>query len=60
MDLIQLVIYLVVLGLVLYVISILPIDGTIKRIIHVVVIIAVVLWLLQVVIGGGHTLHIGR
>lgn len=42
---------LVVIGLILWGLDQIPMDGTVKRIIHVVVIILVVLWLLQVIFG---------
>ena len=46
--LIQLVVLLVIIGVALYVIeTLLPIDATIKKLIHIVVILAVLLWLLQ-------------
>jgi len=45
--LIHIIVYLVIIGLVLYLIDIIPMDGAIKRIIRVIVIIAVVIWLLQ-------------
>lgn len=48
MPLINVIIVLVVVGVILYIVeSLLPIDATIKRIIHIVVILAVCLWLLQ-------------
>jgi len=49
MPLIHLVIVLVVVGLVLWVInSYIPMQATIKRILNVVVVIAVIIWLLSV------------
>ena len=45
--LISIVVTLVVIGLVLYLIDLIPMDGTIKQIIRIIVIIAVVVWLLQ-------------
>ncbi len=49
MTLLSLVVTLLVVGLLLYVIeSLLPIDATIKRIIHVVVVVVVLLWLLSI------------
>jgi hypothetical protein len=47
MTLIGLVIWLAIIGVCLYLINLLPIDGTIKTIIRVVVILFVLLWLLQ-------------
>lgn len=46
-GLISIIVTLVVIGLVLYLIELIPMDGTIKQIIRVIVIIAVVVWLLQ-------------
>lgn len=47
MSLISLVVVLIVVGLILYLLNTLPIDGTMKTIIHAVVIVFVVIWLLQ-------------
>ena len=46
MSLIAIIITLVVVGLLLWLISLIPMDATIRKIIHIVAIIAVVLWLL--------------
>lgn len=43
---ISIIVALIVIGLLLYVVNLLPLDGTVKRIIHAVVIVFVVLWLL--------------
>lgn len=49
MPLIQLVVVLVVVGVLLWAVNqYLPMDGKIKQILNVVVVIAVVIWLLQV------------
>jgi hypothetical protein len=49
MTLLSIVVVLIVVGLLLYLVeSVLPIDATIKRLIHLVVVIVVVLWLLSV------------
>ncbi|ADC62089.1 Thivi_2564 family membrane protein [Allochromatium vinosum] len=49
MPLITLVITLVVVGLILWLVNnYIPMDGKIKRILNVVVVIAVILWLLSV------------
>lgn len=45
--LIHLLIVLIVFGAVLYIVGLLPIDGTVKRIIQVVAIVALVIWLLR-------------
>jgi hypothetical protein len=46
-GLVSIIISLVVIGLLLYLVDLIPMDGTIKQIIRVIVIIAVVIWLLQ-------------
>lgn len=49
MPLITLVVTLVVVGVILWLINnYIPMDGTIKRILNVVVVIVVILWLLSV------------
>jgi hypothetical protein len=49
MPLISLIVTLLVVGVILWLINnYLPIDGTIKKILNVVVVIAVILWLLSV------------
>jgi hypothetical protein len=63
MPLIQLVIILVVVGVVLWAInSYIPMQTTMKKILNVVVVGAVVLWLLSVfgIIGSLQGIHIGR
>lgn len=60
--LISIIVTLVVIGLVLYLIGLIPMDGTIKQIIRVVIIIAVIIWLLQSFgllgsIGHGHLMR---
>lgn len=50
MLIIQLVIILIVIGVLLYIVeSLLPIDPTIKTIIRIVILLAVILWLLSLV-----------
>ena len=46
-GLIGIIITLVVIGLVLYLIDLIPMDGAIKQIIRLIIIIAVVVWLLR-------------
>ncbi len=60
MDLISLIIILVAVGVALYLINMIPMDGNIKRIIQVVAIVAVVFWLLSLFIGHIPNPHIGR
>jgi hypothetical protein len=47
-GLIGIIVTLVVIGLVLYLIDLIPMDGAIKQIIRLIVIIFVVIWLLRV------------
>lgn len=44
---IELVIMLIILGAALYIISLLPIDGTVKQIIYVIIVVALVIYLLR-------------
>ena len=47
MSLISVIVALIVVGVLLYLINMIPMQGTIKSIINLVVVIVVVLWLLQ-------------
>lgn len=47
MDLIAILIALIIFAAVLYLVGLLPIDATVKRIIQVVAIVALVIWLLK-------------
>lgn len=47
MNLTDLIVLLVLLGVGLYLLDLIPMDATIKRIIQVVVILVVVLWVVQ-------------
>lgn len=61
MSLISLVIVLIIVGLLLYLVNnFIPMDGKIKQIINVVVVIAVVLWLLQLFVGPIADIRVGR
>ena len=62
MSLISLLVYLIVIGLLLYLVGLLPIDATIKRIIQIVVLVVVILWLVQALglLAGLGTIRIGR
>jgi len=59
MSLISLIIALIILGLLLYVVKLLPIDGTVKQIISAVVVVAIVIWLLRAVVGFGGDIRLG-
>lgn len=63
MSLISLVVTLVVVGVLLWLVNTyIPMDGKIKQILNIVVMIAVVLWLLAVfgVLGPMETIRVGR
>ena len=63
MPLLHLIVVLVVVGLALWAInSYIPMQATIKQILNVVVVIAVIIWLLSVfgVIGNINAIRIGR
>lgn len=47
MPLIQLVLILILVGVGLYLLEMIPMDATIKKIIWVVVIVIVILWVIQ-------------
>lgn len=47
MTLISLIVYLIVIGLLLYIVGLLPIDATIRRVIQIVVLCVVIIWLLE-------------
>lgn len=47
MDLVSLLILLIVVGAVLYVISLLPIDGTIKTIAYVITVVVLAIYVLR-------------
>jgi hypothetical protein len=46
-GLVGIIITLVVVGLLLYLVELIPMDGAIKQIIRIIVVIAVVIWLLN-------------
>jgi hypothetical protein len=63
MSLIGLVVVLIVVGVLLWLVNTyLPMDAKIKRILNAVVVIAVVIWLLQVfgVMGSLSTIRVGQ
>ncbi|HVY13058.1 MAG TPA: Thivi_2564 family membrane protein [Alphaproteobacteria bacterium] len=63
MSLLSVVIILIVVGVLLWLVNTyIPMDAKIKQIMNAVVVIAVVLWLLQVfgVLGSLGSIHVGR
>lgn len=47
MNLVSLLIVLILFGAGLYLVGLIPMDGTIRRIIQVIAIVAIVIWLLR-------------
>jgi len=61
MSLINLVLILIVIGVLLWLVNnYIPMDGKIKQIINAVVVIAVVVWLIQLFVGPIPDLRVGR
>jgi undecaprenyl pyrophosphate phosphatase UppP len=63
MSLIQLVVALIVVGVLLWAVNnFIPMDSKIKQILNIVVVIAVVLWLLQVfgILSGFGNIRVGN
>ena len=63
MPLINVVVVLIVVGVLLWAVNnYIPMDGRIKQILNIVVVIAVVLWLLQIfgILSGFDSIRIGR
>ena len=63
MPLIHIVVVLIVVGVLLWLVNTyIPMAGSIKSILNAVVVIAVVLWLLQIfgIIGSLSNIHVGR
>jgi hypothetical protein len=63
MPLIQLLLVLVAVGVILWVVnSYIPMQATIKKILNVVVVIAVIIWLMSVfgIIGSLSTIRVGK
>jgi hypothetical protein len=52
MPILQILVALILLGLLLYVVNLLPIDGTIKKVINAVAIVLVVIWIISMFFPG--------
>jgi len=50
---ISILVGLIIIGVVLYLITLIPMDAAIQQIIRIVVIVGVILWLLSTFFGGG-------
>lgn len=62
MDLVQLVVVLIVVGILLWLVNTyVPMDRKINNILNIVVVVAVVLWLLSVfgILSLGYRIHVG-
>ena len=57
-SLVGILVFLILIGLVLYIIQLLPIDAMIKRICYIVVVVFVLLWLLQMLGGFGPVIRL--
>lgn len=53
MPLISIILSLIIVGVILYLITLVPMDAKVKQIIYVIAILAIVLWLVQVLFGIG-------
>lgn len=53
MPILSLLIALIVVGVVLYLIQLIPMDARVKQIIMVLAIAIIVIWVLQMLLGGG-------
>lgn len=61
MGLIELVLILIVIGVLLWLVNTqIPMDGTIKKIINIVVIVVVAIWLIQLLLGPLPDIRVGR
>ena len=61
MDLIQLVLILIGIGVLLYLVNtFMPMDATIKRIINIIVVVVVVLWILSMFVGYLPHIRVGK
>lgn len=52
MDLLSFLITVIVIGAALYLLSIVPMDPTLKRVVNVIVIVVLVIWALRWLLGG--------
>jgi len=57
-SLVSILVTLIVVGLLLYIIQLLPLDAIIKKVAYVVVLVFVLLWLVSL-LGGGPVIRIG-
>jgi hypothetical protein len=57
-SLVGVLVTLIIVGLLLYIIQILPLDAIIKRVAYIVVLVFVLLWLVSL-LGGGPVIRIG-
>ena len=57
-SLIGILVFLIVIGLILYVVQLLPIDATIKRIIYIVLVVFILIYLLQLLVGVGPVIRL--
>jgi hypothetical protein len=58
--LIHILILVLVVGFVLYILQLLPIDATMKQIAYAIILFVVLLYLLQLLLGGASGFSLGR
>lgn len=58
MPLLSILILLIVLGVVLYLVQLIPMDSTVKQIVLVLAIAIIVIYLLQILLGGGGVMRL--
>ena len=58
MDLVSILVALIILGVVLYLIQIIPMDARVKQIILVIAIAFIAIWAIRMLLGGGPVLNI--
>lgn len=58
MSLLSLLVMLIIVGVVLYLVSLIPMDARIKTAITVIAIAFVVIWLIQALLGGGPVMRL--
>lgn len=54
-KMLNILIFLIVIGVVLYLVNLIPMEGCVKQVINVLAVLFVVLWVLQVLFG----MHLG-
>lgn len=53
MPLVSILLSLIIFGVILYLITLIPMDATVKQVVYVVAILALILWLIHALFGIG-------